>query len=73
MMIGMNLFLLFAIVSLLRYSLFRDSLIPSFPEVNHLDARALQQIDAIRQTILLAINHAFDSRLDDEFCTLDAG
>ena len=40
---------------------------------DHLDACTAQQVDAIGEPILLAIDHPTDAGLDDEFGTLDTG
>ena len=40
---------------------------------HYFDASATQEVDAIGQTIFLAIDDATDASLDDEFGTLDAG
>ena len=40
---------------------------------DHLDACTAQQVDAIGEPILLAIDHPTDACLDDEFGTLDTG
>jgi hypothetical protein len=38
---------------------------------HHFDTRTTQEIDAIGETILLAIDHTTDTCLDDQFGTLD--
>ena len=54
-------------------SLYRYVAVSLVSEIDHFYSSPFQEVDAVRETVFLTIYHALDTRLDDEFGTLDAG
>ena len=69
---GVKRFDLFFIRRFTIYDLRIYDLLFNF-QIDDFDTGSLQQVDAICQTVLLTIYHPLDTRLDDEFGTLNTG